>query len=377
MADPVTGSLISQITPAIASGVMGIGQSIIGNAMNRSNMDKQVRQSKELMNYQWDNFMSPRAQAKSYADAGLNPAVIFGQGGQGAVSAPSASMPSSSHVPVDLTGGMDSIANYLLSVSQAKKAGMDTKLSEQDIKNKQVQQQRDEFQFELEKEFGKHDWIAKIANEYMKLILSSDQSDLNEQEKALNELRLVVADIEKGMKSDEAKILRQRLDNNPTVIALENRIKQKQGDMYQAQANEANASAFEHKQRGNLIISQKEEQDFYNLVRTDPEVRNSLIKQMRAFGVAAEKQNSLTSKQIEAMDFAISQAAYADDMKEYTYWIDKCTSILTSSATVAGAAGLLQRYSQLNKALGSPKVSETVNYNAFGEQSGRSVTTSK
>ena len=69
--------------PALIGAGAAFGLAGLNQAMNRENMSYQTAQAKELMRYQYDNFMSPYAQAKSYADAGISPAQAFGSGGSG------------------------------------------------------------------------------------------------------------------------------------------------------------------------------------------------------------------------------------------------------------------------------------------------------
>ena len=56
--------------------------------MNRSQKEYDNVLSKDLMQYQFQNFMSPQAQAASYARAGFNPALAMGPGGSGAFATP-------------------------------------------------------------------------------------------------------------------------------------------------------------------------------------------------------------------------------------------------------------------------------------------------
>lgn len=115
--DPISGI-------AIASGV-GAGLNAVGgtinNIVNRSNMRASADIAKDLMDYQWENFQSPRAQSQSMRKAGLNPAVAFGQGGSGKFTSPSVALPTMPPANLGLSG--TDVANVALAASQAKKAG--------------------------------------------------------------------------------------------------------------------------------------------------------------------------------------------------------------------------------------------------------------
>ena len=104
----------------VASGVGAIGSlasSFLNGAFNRSSIASQVEASKDLMKYQWDNFMSPRAQVNSMAAAGINPAVALGQGGTGFSASPSVGMPSSS--PPQISGISD-IGSFASAIALTK-----------------------------------------------------------------------------------------------------------------------------------------------------------------------------------------------------------------------------------------------------------------
>ena len=113
--------------------LIGAGMAAGNTALNAIGIGQQTGASKDLMRYQWDNFMSPAAQVREMAKAGLNPAAMFGEG-KGSFASPSVAMPSS--IPVQM-GGVDTLANYLVAKSQAKKNDVDTHLLDIEAQNKQ------------------------------------------------------------------------------------------------------------------------------------------------------------------------------------------------------------------------------------------------
>ena len=231
---------------AIASGVNAFG-GLLGSGLsqsyNRENMALQNQYAKELMDYQWRNFQSPEAQVAAMTRAGLNPAVLFGSGGKGAFAAPSPSMPSSSPVQVPNVFDISSAAAFIKSVADAKKAGMDTKLSEQEIKNKEVERQLNEFNLDLQKQFGKSFKSVELEKAYKDLLLSVDSHDLNVQEKALNEWKIATEKAVTGIKESEREMAFQRLANNPTAISLENELMKEKAKTERAQQSQSYAAA--------------------------------------------------------------------------------------------------------------------------------------
>ena len=108
------------IAPELIGTLAAAGGSVLGNLINKSNAEYSLKQQKSLMNYEWNNFTSPKAQAASLAEAGLNPAVAFGNGSIHSVS-PSSNAPQVAQVQ---QSGTD-MANVLLAAAQANKAGLE------------------------------------------------------------------------------------------------------------------------------------------------------------------------------------------------------------------------------------------------------------
>lgn len=228
----------------IGAGIGALG-SLLGASYsqdyNRENMGLQARSAKELAQYQWDNFSSPAAQVRALNKVGLGVNAFVG--GKGQAAQPSMNMPSSAPIQVDGIADLGAISQYILSVAQAKKAGMDTSLAEQEIKNKQVQQQADEFKLNLAKKYGDDEMAAKVANAYMNLVLSADQSDLNEVEKSIKHYEEITSQYVSQIKESEREMAKQDLENNPTLIKLKNRLVEKQGDAASASAEASHTQA--------------------------------------------------------------------------------------------------------------------------------------
>lgn len=99
----------------------GAAMNAIANKQNKSNAQYSMNMQKDLLNYQWEKFDSPKAQLDSYAAAGINPAVALGQGAMRGAS-PSANAPQVAQVNQSATD----TANNILALSEAKKAGSET-----------------------------------------------------------------------------------------------------------------------------------------------------------------------------------------------------------------------------------------------------------
>ena len=156
------GSLLASGIGALGS----LGSSILNGAFNYLSMDKQQEMAKDLMNYQWEHFQSPKAQAQAMAAAGINPAVAFGQGGSGFTATPSPTMPSSS--PPSF-GGMTDIAGFVKAMAEAKKAGLES--VGQDLENQYLQATQAERirQIGLQNKFTEEQ-TTKVIQEWNKTI---------------------------------------------------------------------------------------------------------------------------------------------------------------------------------------------------------------
>lgn len=240
----------------IGAGIGALG-SLLGASYsqdyNRENMGLQAKSAKELAQYQWDNFSSPAAQVRALNKVGLGVNAFVG--GKGQAAQPSMNMPSSAPIQVDGIADLGAISQYILSVAQAKKAGMDTSLAEQEIKNKQVQQQADEFKLNLAKKYGDDEMASKVASAYMNLVLSADQSDLNEIEKNIKHYEEITSQYVSQIKESERDIAQQELENNPTLIRLKNRLVKNQGSAAAASAEASHAAAEES--RSQVLINRE------------------------------------------------------------------------------------------------------------------------
>lgn len=117
---------VSQASGGFANSFLG---SIAGSAVNTLAggllgeffADAANERSKDMQKWQWDNFLSPKAQARALGDAGINPAVAFGQGAISHTLQPNAQSVPVSPVDVGLSG--QDLAASVLALAQAKKVG--------------------------------------------------------------------------------------------------------------------------------------------------------------------------------------------------------------------------------------------------------------
>ena len=117
--------LVLGLLGAAGGQVIGsVANSIIGNQQAKSNAQYSMNMQKDLLDYQWEKFGSPKAQLDSYAQAGINPIVALGQGSVRGAS-PSVSSPQVSTAPVPFDLGLQNMPNALLAAAEANKAGLE------------------------------------------------------------------------------------------------------------------------------------------------------------------------------------------------------------------------------------------------------------
>lgn len=335
-------SFLGDLALEAAGPVINSVGSLIG--MNTS-ASKQMDLQKDLMQYQWNNFQSPTAQVKELAKAGINPAVAFGNGAPSMGSfnqAPALSPPSFGIGTTSLT----ELAYYMKSLADAKKAGVDTKVGEEEVKNKQIERQVMEFNLDIQKAFGKEFKSVELAQAYRNLLLLSDTHDLNELDKAI---RTYKQEAEKAISTQEgykAEMLRQRMENNPVVIRLENELLEEKSKTERSQQSVNYASAKNQS-------SQADQNEIFNKIYSDKRYGHSLITQAVEAGRQAVEQSRISKSQAEHMNYLVEQAAFANDMKEFTYWSEQIQGFVHSIGEAASSfygAGALRELINLRQA---------------------------
>lgn len=104
---------------------------VLNSFLGKLSADQAFDRQKELMDYQFKNYTSPKAQVSNLAAAGINPAVAMGNQSPVFSSAPS---PGSVH-PAQFgigTTSLTDLANYMLAKANAQKAGVETEGTELD-----------------------------------------------------------------------------------------------------------------------------------------------------------------------------------------------------------------------------------------------------
>lgn len=211
------------------AGISALGN-VVNNLMGRSNAQ-----------FAYDKFNSPAAQVRGFQQAGLNPAVAMSQSG-GQSGAGQAAPPPPTENPFGMVN-LETYANSLKALADAKKAGVDTRSAEQDIKLKQIEEDAKEFELRLSKYFGTKERAQALALLEKNVRVAQLTGDIKEQEKAINEWIKAKEKAISEAEENKRDILKKELDNTDKRLKLENRVLSTQGDANSAAANASNASA--------------------------------------------------------------------------------------------------------------------------------------
>ena len=194
------------IASTAANGVITTGLGLIGqNLVNK--------QARENYKWQYDNFLSPKAQVKALTAAGLNPAAVFGNNAP-VLNSGGLSIPANPLGGIG-TSSLSDISNYIMAKSQAKKNGAE-------VKNLDIDAEAKQFELDLNKLFSSPERVANLTVAWKNVRLQDDEHNIKEwtaaKEKALSELS--------GVQRDTAQKV---LDNMDIQIKQEN--KQREEDI--------------------------------------------------------------------------------------------------------------------------------------------------
>ncbi len=340
--------IIDQIGSSIASGaasaVGNIPSALLNYGINNLIQDRQVRKSKELLDYQWKNYQSPEAQVRSMAAAGLNPAVTLG--GQGSFAAPAASLPTTAPVQID------GVSDMLSSLTQLKKVDKENELVDQEIyktlsEKGLIDEQRhgQVVANTILEAYGDKEAAARIANLGGQTALYASQKDLNKAEESLQQF-----------KGETEKVYKELLHENKLKAALEVKNYQRyiesvissnkasaQSSVASAHESESKVTLNQHQQE--LIDYQRDFQDMVNKVKRANLSSEMLtnLKQMlsdRALSEAQKKEADLRLSHVEAFINARNMSAAWREFDNACNWISS-----KISASISGSFGI----SEVNK----------------------------
>lgn len=325
----------------------GLVNSFLNLIGQNSAFEKQVKASKDLFNYQWEKAYSPKAQVNNLAAAGLNPAAAMGNTSPVMSSAGQMTMPSPPNYNFGIgTQSLSDIANLLVGSAQAKKVGVDTKVSENAAEGAALDNERKRMENDFMSRFGLEKSATELAQAYANLENTYSDSALKQvqqaKEKALSEVN-----------EKQRDILSKELDNKDTEIRLRNQKTQEEIK------TEKSAQTANYASAANQSAS-AEQTKIFNKIYNDKRYQHSLITEAVSAGRKAVSEEAISRSQAKQMEYLVEQAAYANDMKEFTYWsneVNKFVGTLGNAASQFYGAGALRELIKIRQVQQKPYVS--------------------
>lgn len=282
---------MSEWVSMLGNAISGITGSVIQNDMARKNAE-----------YQWDRFYSPRAQVNNLAEAGINPAVVFGNQSPVMSSGGQLTMPDAPALGLGTTA-LAEIGQYINATANAKKAGVDTRSSEEDIKLKQIEQKRNDFELRLRNQFGLKQAAQDLALSEANVRLAQLGGDNAELDKAIKEYTKAKEKAMSEVAENQRDILGKELANKDTELRLSNRVLKTQGDSNIASANASNASAAASRAQANIFEIEKDIKKLERKFRESTNVQEieTKLSELRKQGIINDTEYEEGKKRLDSI----------------------------------------------------------------------------
>lgn len=271
---------------------LNLGGSFLGAAFNKDAaneaLQNQVKATKELMAYQQERYLSPKAQVKNLAEAGLMPSSMFGNTAPVNVGG-SMAMPTAPSYGIDVgTQSLSEVAQMLVGAAQARKAGVEVPNIEADTKQKILDNERKAFENDLLSRYGLQKSAAELALAEQNVKLSLAQTDVALQEKAFKEWSTAKEKALSEVSEKQRDILQKELDNKDTELQLRNEESRQRAAASKASAAESYSAANLNKEKvvtersqqkiNDFVASIKENERNFNQASFDVRFRQELAK---------------------------------------------------------------------------------------------------
>lgn len=382
----ITGALGSVAGVMSPLGTIAGGVSALGSLFGTSSADKAAAlaekqhqwdveenaKSRQFQKDEWTRqfnatnaYNDPKATKERLSNAGLNAsAILNGQGsaiGQstGSPSAPSGVSGLNPMPDVVSQVGFQSQESLFRRLSMlgdlaknsallpATKQKLDAEIQNvlNDSRFKDIKAQSEEFMLSLNKYFSPHERNVGLRQALENLALTDAETRLaiangeyvNENKQNLAEERLLTI-AKRNLSQKDFEKLQLEIKWYDKMRSQEiAESKSRQAANY-GSAAESNATA--------------EQIQFWNKINNRPDVKHELVRAAKESGKAAVNANAISERQAKQLDFMIEQAAFANDMKEFTYWSNQITGFIESAGNAVSSfygAGALRELIKLRQ----------------------------
>lgn len=343
------------------------------NAFQSSENAKARAWQKDMFDYEFAktaDFNSYKNMVSRALEAGISPSTLFGNGSpalMGGMSAPATShsaSPSPSYGdivnPVNrrvessrmLADSFGSVASGLSALAQATKTGVETghigSLMSAQMKNQlsqagfnDIQTSSQDFELGLRKIFGKQLYssevgrnFAQMTNSFAQAYLAAEEGNTQESVRELNKAKRLYNDA-----------LRSCTDRQREQIELEMswfpREMQAKIDNLRASAEESRAVAQNQLTQADLNRVQK---SIAELTKVD------VVEGVRLQTENLSKEGKILDSQVEAARAAAEQAKYAESHKEWIFWKDYITDIISTGISAVTSYKSMRAFQTLSNA---------------------------
>lgn len=297
---------------AVGNAIGSIGGALVQNELGKANEKRQ-----------WDEYYSPKAQVRNMAAAGINPAVAFGNQSPVLTSGGQMQMPEVSNLGVGTTA-LSEIGNYLNAAANAKKAGVDTRSAEEDIKLKQIEQSRNSFENKLRQQFGLKQAAQDLALSEANVRLAQLSGDNAELDKAIKEYTKAKEKAMSECAENQRDILKKELANKDTELKLSNRVLKTQGDANLAAANASNTQADVNRENRRLQSALADVEDAGKLEKI-----KSLLAEYKKNGAISEADEKEANIKLSRLSDVENKrtSSFFKEVDGFTDWLKNKISI--------------------------------------------------
>lgn len=297
------------------------------NAMQRENMARAQDYWKEQFKM-INEYNDPSKVVERYRRAGISPSAAFGGStvGQSSTGAAAPTAPSVSYPPTMQNGAQmfSTIAQALSSLGSAYKNTAEghsimTLLTDQ-LHGLQIDNDTKALALACDKanlDKRQKAEIGKLLAEAGELRSRENVNNIDELLKIEERFKVMAERINEITKG---KILTQEANNWQT--AFQNEINLKKSQIY---FNYKHAGSVE--QQGKFFGAQATREEFFNQLNADPQARASLLEEIRQRGEKAVLEKKISRAELKKVRALASQAAFADDMKEFEYLWNKALDV--------------------------------------------------
>lgn len=312
--------------PIVAGIASNVASGFINSFLSKRATEYQTQQQKELMKYQWDNFLSPSAQVSAYGNAGLNPAAMFTNGN--AIQGPSGASVTSPSFGIGTTS-MSDLAAIISATAAAKKAGVEVPHIEAETQGKVLENSRKEYENYLLKEFGLKKSAAELALAEEHVKLAMQQGDVNKRDIALKEWQAAKEKAASEVNERQRDILQKELDNKDIELKLRNdkmseEIKTEKSaqsaNFASAENSRASASNYRQQARINSVLADIQESTSVQQVRTQ-------IQKLIADQYISQADSDEAKRRIQALEH-MRDDGFREKLDDLLIWLKTRLNIL-------------------------------------------------